>query len=458
MPNIQLHLAPHLDEFNPEIGYTMKVLEHWLGLKFGFSNLNSPSNLAIYYGKDLPFQRNAIVVHEEFFSKYLQKTPDGLRVSRKSLNEIPKNAKNASYEQEVVKVIFSNDSKEIVEYVSSINGYRINFDLFGIIFFHLTRIEELCYKSVDHIHRFPLSESIIKTLKTEKRATVDEAVEVFRGIVRNYIELAPLQKMKVHLTHDVDRLRSYHGYYSLFREKLGQTLKGKQSLISYWQDIYFKLFSNEPKRSFPFLMDYSEKYNVKSTFLFLAHSNHPNDATYTVRFKKDFLRTVSEIKARGHDIGFHPGWETYNNYEIFLEQKNFLENLIEQKVTVCRQHILRWQPPTWRIQADCGITTDYTLAYLEGTSFRSQTTRSYPVYDLRDREILPLNSVPTSIMDFTLFMDKYLDISRDAAYEEIHNCVETHRKFGGDLTVLFHTITVMDYLEEYNKTLEIIFS
>mgnify|MGYP006429719357 CR=1 FL=1 len=57
--------------------------------------------------------------------------------------------------------------------------------------------------------------------------------------------------------------------------------------------------------------------------------------------------------------------------------------------------------------------TDYTLAYPDGIAFRSQTTKSYPAYDLANRITLPLNVMPTSIMEFALFMDKYKKIPKN---------------------------------------------
>ena len=454
----QIGLTHNLISFRNEIDYLVSVLKKWLNIDFILIDDNKSVDLEIFYGDNFHERSNSIIIHEEFFSKYIIEKEGGLTIDSKSLKKIRSHAKNVKYSQEEIFVLFLKKDCDIIEYNHEKNIYKINFDLLGLIFFHITRIEELHYESDDHIHRFPLRESIISQIGNEKRASVDEAFCLFKDIISHYVELPPTPEMKVHLTHDVDRLRSYHGYYSLFREKIGQVFKRKLSISKYCSDIYQKLSSREPSKSFSFLMDLSEVHNVKSTFLFLPHSKHPNDATYTVRFRKDFLDIVSSIKKRGHKIGLHPGWATYNNHEEFLRQKSFLEELISQKVDVCRQHILRWNPQTWKIQSDCGIQTDYTLAYPDGIAFRSQTTKSYPAYDLVNRATLPLTVMPTSIMEFALFMDKYKKISKKKAYSDIKNCVYLHKKYGGDLVILFHSITVMELIDEYETTLDIIFN
>ena len=55
-------------------------------------------------------------------------------------------------------------------------------------------------------------------------------------------------------------------------------------------------------------------------------------------------------------------------------------------------------------------------------------------------------------------MDKYNKISKKEAYSDIKNCVYLHKKYGGDLVILFHSITVMDLVDEYKKTLDIVFN
>jgi len=454
----KIRLTHDLISFRNEIDYVLSVLNKWLNIDFALIDDKKSYDLEILYGNNFTERSNSVIIHEEFFSKYVINNDDGLTIDKSSLKKIIKHAQNVKYSQEDIFVLFLKKDCELLEYNQIKNSYKINFDLLGLIFFYITRIEELHYESHDHIHRFPLSESIISKLGIEKRATVDEAFCLFKDVIGHYVKLPSTPKMKVHLTHDVDRLRSYHGYYSLFREKIGQVIKRKLSISSYCSDIYHKLSSKEPRKSFELLMDLSEAYDVKSTFLFLPYSKHPNDATYTVRFKKDFLDMVSSIKKRGHNIGLHPGWGSYNNHDEFLRQKSFLESLISQKVNVCRQHILRWNPRTWKIQSDCGIKTDYTLAYPDGIAFRSQTTKSYPAYDLANRIALPLNVMPTSIMEFALFLDKYKKIPKNKVYYDIENCVYLHKKYGGDLVILFHTVTVMELINEYKKTLDIVFN
>ena len=46
---------------------------------------------------------------------------------------------------------------------------------------------------------------------------------------------------------------------------------------------------------------------------------------------------------------------------------------------------------------------------------------------------------------------------KEKAFEDILNCVSLYKKYGGELVLLFHTIAIAYLVEEYRKTLELVF-
>ncbi len=86
-----------------------------------------------------------------------------------------------------------------------------------------------------------------------------------------------------------------------------------------------------------------------------------------------------------------------------------------------------------------GMHADYTLAYPEAEGYRTGSTRIFPAYSLRHRRSLHLRQGSTAIMDFGQFGGKYRNLTLEQALAACRPVIDTARRFGGTLTVLFHT-------------------
>ena len=70
--------------------------------------------------------------------------------------------------------------------------------------------------------------------------------------------------------------------------------------------------------------------------------------------------------ARGHKVGFHPGYRTLRNENEFRKQKNSLEKLIGFAVLQGRQHVIRYDcSKTPKIWSDNGMKKDFTLFFFQ---------------------------------------------------------------------------------------------
>jgi len=164
------------------------------------------------------------------------------------------------------------------------------------------------------------------------------------------------------------------------------------------------------------------------------------DSPYAQRMPA-LLRKVAEgIKQRGHRIGFHPGYETFNDEREWRRQRDGLENVIGYSVREGRQHVLRYQvdrtPDIWDA---AGMEYECTLAFPEHIGFRSGTCRPFRAYSLVQRKALSLWQCATAVMDFSLFGGKYRDLSIDAALDECAPVIDACRYYGGELVILYHT-------------------
>src|SRR5690606_37053476 len=135
--------------------------------------------------------------------------------------------------------------------------------------------------------------------------------------------------------------------------------------------------------TFDWLMSVSEKNNLTSAFYFICgRTDESKDALYEPDhpiIKKIML----EIYKRGHEVGLHPSYNSYNNPEQIKSEAQRLKKVckelgIKQSQWGGRMHSLRWSHPT-TLQAwnDAGMSYDSTLGYADQPGFRCGTCHDY---------------------------------------------------------------------------------
>ena len=97
---LKIKLIHDLISFRNEIDYVLSVLNKWLNIDFAVIDDKKSFDLEILYGNDFKERSNTVIIHEEFFSKYVIENDDGLTIDRISLKKIAKRAQNVKYSQE----------------------------------------------------------------------------------------------------------------------------------------------------------------------------------------------------------------------------------------------------------------------------------------------------------------------------------------------------------------------
>lgn len=448
-----------LDPFRAEVDYVFSVIGRWLGYVFRRVETGISAAVDIDYGG---CPRGApIWIQELFFTRACVIGNDGLTLGP----GWPRFERSVPRSQDVMGVdiapLFTQDSLAPIVRQPGEGGFgwEIHFDLIGSVFFQLSRIEELEEKKRDHYGRFCPDQTLAYRGGFLERPEVDHQVEVLSQILKTLGRAGrPPSVMRVHLTHDVDRLRAYHGLAALTKETLGDIVRQRDTLRGALARALCQLKAGEPFLSARWLMDRAEERGVQCRFFFMAGTRHPIDADYAYRWRDQMRKIAREIRSRGHHLGFHPGFQTWKNEAAWIGQKRALEEVLEDRVVEGRQHVLRFHPSTWDIWERAGMERDYGLSFPHGITYRAGTTRSYPAYSLRNRRPLRLEVIPTAIMEFALFMSKYVEIPRLEALQNVATAVAEHKRYGGDLAVLFHPVTVMGLQNEYRETLEQIFT
>jgi len=210
-------------------------------------------------------------------------------------------------------------------------------------------------------------------------------------------------------------------------------------------------------------MDCSEEHGVRSAFYFMAHqgtSGLDGDYVLDTPWVRSLLR---HIHARGHELGLHGSYDSYNDPAQIVTEFARLQTVAEEE-GVCqavwggRQHYLRWSADTtWQVWEDAGLAYDSTLTFPETVGFRCGTCFEYPVFNLRTRRTLRLRERPLAVMETTMFSENYMKLSAGDALDTIGRISATCRRFGGRFTMLWHNDSLTESREKrmYRDALEL---
>jgi len=317
-------------------------------------------------------------------------------------------------------------------FVDNIEKIYIGLDIFASAFFMLSRWEEYVVKMRDEYNRFEASDSVAYKFGFLDRPIVNEYVEFLWKLLLKigYNGKRKEQKYTVIPTHDIDYIDFQENSFKRFAKDIVQ----QRSLKLFFCRIK-ALFIN-PFNVFGYLMYISEMHQCISRFYFMAGGNTKYDFDSYLQSKK-FKRIVNEIRDRGHIIGIHPSYNTYNNESLLKHEKQMLEDAIGEMVYEGRQHYLRFKnPDTWIIWNNAGLKIDSTLSYATIPGFRCGVCYDFPVFDIIERKTLDLIERPLIFMDASLV--KYQNTDDTNFLEQIVHLRDTVKKYNGNFVFLWH--------------------
>lgn len=348
-----------------------------------------------------------------------------------------------------------NDLKNLKSPLIEIKGPQtiVHYDILGLTYWMLNRIEEINSKNLDNHGRFPATSSHAYKHGYLERPIVDEWLHILdQIIVKTWPDIKLKQnKFSLKVSHDVDSpsLYAFKPWKTIIRMMGGHLLK-RRDIKSMLQAPYFKLTgskqipANDPYNTFDWIMSTSEKNNLTSAFYFICGGNNIHDAEYKpedIRIRK----LMCEIHNRGHEIGLHPSYDTYQNANEISNQADRLrkacaEEGIDQDSFGGRMHYLRWQHPyTLQAWEDAGMAYDSTLSYADRPGFRCGTCYEYPAFNHETQQILNLRIRPLIAMECSIIDDAYLGLGYSKkAKNKFFELKDKCKKVNGCFTLLWH--------------------
>ena len=332
--------------------------------------------------------------------------------------------------------------------------WHLNMDIFGSMFFMLSRYEELITTERDSHERFPAWASVAYKANFLDRPIVNEYLEILWSCIHSiWPDLKRKErKAKNFITCDVD----FPFKPSLYDLKKMIFQAGRQVLIEYaplkalstlikfvGNKIGFS-FKDDFRENISWIMDINEKAGNKVAFYFITHktSHFDSDENFNALKVRNLFK---EIHQRGHEIGLHPGYNCYNNQENFKKTVDVLRRVLKQEnikqdTFGGRMHFLRWDnSKTPQLCEDNGFVYDSTLMYSDKLGFRCGTSYEFTMYDLVNRKPFKLKQRPLIVMECTVIAPRYEGLGySEKSMMRFNQFKERSNAYRGNFTLLWH--------------------
>lgn len=336
---------------------------------------------------------------------------------------------------------------------STENGWYIGYDILGLAYWILTRQEEVGRTDLDSHGRFPAVNSHAYRYEYLERPIVDEWLHILGQVItRTWPSLALTQhQFSMKVSHDVDSpsLYAFKPWKTIARMMAGHLLK-RRDIKAMLQAPWCKLTGGQaiarqdPHNRFDWIMNLSERHGLTSSFYFICGHTAPQDADYQPEDPR-IVQLMRHIHQRGHEIGLHPSYGTYQKPELIAQEVQRLRTIladknIQQNGIGGRMHYLRWeQPTTLQALSDAGMAYDSTLSYADRPGFRCGTCFEYPAFNPVTQQTLPLRVRPLIAMECSVIDDNYLGMGyTDDALQKFKQLKENCKKVEGCFTLLWH--------------------
>jgi hypothetical protein len=329
--------------------------------------------------------------------------------------------------------------------------FYIHYDILGLTYWMLARVEEIGRTDLDNHGRFPATSSHAFKHGYLERPVVDEWMHLFGQVIqRQWPSLA----LKVHtysikVSHDVDRPTRY-GFASsinLIRRMVGDVSRGNvgRAILAPWIRFNTKkqLHPADPFNTFDWLMDQSEAHGLVSAFYFICNKTSNIDGEYDISHPA-MRNLLKRIHKRGHEIGLHPSYNTYlDPQELTAEAQRLYhvcaEETVKQDSWGGRMHYLRWQHPiTLYAMFEAGMSYDTTFGYADNVGFRCGTCNEYFSFDPVEQRTVKLRIRPLVAMECSLLEKKYMGLSTEETLKKIFELKKVCSIVRGQFTLLWH--------------------
>ncbi len=312
------------------------------------------------------------------------------------------------------------------------------FDIFGAVFYLVTRYEEYNSSSLDKYGRYQSAESIAVQNQFIQLPLVDLWIQQLkRKIQKKFPDLKAKERRYQYLpSMDVDMAWSFRN--KGFTRNLGGFLKDLLKLNLPQASKRTRVLvgnKKDPFDQFDFMYQLHINQNQSLLHFFLVANRGVYDKNISIE-NQDFKNLIRKI-FKQNPVGLHPSYQSNKDMMVLQKEKDNLEYITGSKIKKSRQHFLKLQMPhSYRQLVELGIEEDYTMGYPDVLGFRASTSIPFKWFDLDKNEETTLTIFPFQIMDVT--MKNYLKLTPQQSIDQSKQIIDQCKKVNGTFMTIWH--------------------
>lgn len=313
------------------------------------------------------------------------------------------------------------------------------FDILAASFYLLSRYEEYLPHEKDEYGRYAHTNSL-----AFREGFLDQPLvncwllHLKQALAQRFPELLFRKKnFKCILSYDIDIAWSYlhKGFVRTAGGFARSVLKGQWLQVKDRWDV-LRGKKRDPYDCFEWLDALHLYCRSRPYYFFLVAQKQVGYDKNTPTHIKPF-RELIEYYANTYKTGIHPSWQSGDDTDLLLEEKEWLEVVAGTEIIRSRQHYIRFTlPETYRRLMKAGIEKDYSMGYGSINGFRASVCSSFAWYDLEKEVITPLLIYPFCFMDANSLYEQR--DSPQQAYAELILYHEQVQKVNGMMISIWH--------------------
>lgn len=313
------------------------------------------------------------------------------------------------------------------------------FDLFAAIFYLLSRYEEYLPHEKDEYGRYAHTNSLAFREGFLDQPLVNYWLLQFRqSLEAHFPDLAFRKKnFKCILSYDIDIAWSYlhKGFVRTVGGFARSMIKGQWAAVKDRWNV-LRGVQKDPYDCFEWLDALHLYCRLRPYYFFLVARKQVGYDKNTPTSVKAF-RELIEYYAQTYKTGIHPSWQSGDDPDLLVEEKEWLEVVADTSITRSRQHYIRFElPDTYRLLIKAGIDKDFSMGYGTINGFRASVCSSFAWYDLNLEQSTSLMLYPFCFMDANSFYEQ--KDTPQQAYAELILYHEQIHKLNGMMISIWH--------------------
>jgi len=319
------------------------------------------------------------------------------------------------------------------------------FDIFSAAFYLISRYEEWLPFLPDQYGRFAHTNSLAHKNNFLHLPLVQLWLMEFEEMLQTFFQGYQLPKRYFSFvpTYDVDIAFCYL-HQPFFKNLVGfyrDLLTGKFDSFLERGNVYSGN-QKDPFDQFDFLEEINNRYKLPAIYFFLLADKRMGVDKNIHPSKKALKDLINKIALK-FQTGIHPSWQSGENNLVLEQEINTLVKVIQQPVTISRQHYLKMTiPETYPKLLQAGIKKEYTMGYGTANGFRASYANAFYWYDFKNERVTDLEIHPFCYMDTNSIFELRAPVYE--AKKELQELWDQIKNVNGEMICIFHNNFLTD--------------